>query len=104
MRAFLHSLCGRSFALALCALSGPLACIPQEILDVQSGLRDYQAPGLVPVPGGFVNASGGNLVLIRTDLTIDTPLGTQALTATYNSASGRWRWRETPLGQTSPSA
>lgn len=91
MHRFLHSLCGRALALGLCALTG-LACVPAEMLDPESGLSVYRTPGLVPVPGGYVDAAGGNLALIRTDLSIDTPLGNQSFTVTYNSANGLWQW------------
>jgi len=92
MHGFVRTLPGRALAIALVAWLGPLACIPPEILDPRDGLSEYRSPGLVPVPGGFVDAAGGNLVLIRRDLSIDTPLGRQALAATYNAASGTWRW------------
>jgi RHS repeat-associated protein len=46
----------------------------------------------VQVPGGAVNVAGGNLVLRRIDLSLDTLLGTQEIGAVYNSANGLWRW------------
>jgi RHS repeat-associated protein len=92
MQRFHRTLRGRLLALGLAVLLGPLACVPPEILEPRSGLRDYQTPGVIPVPGGFVDAAGGNLVLTRQDISIDTPLGRQVLGATYNATDGVWRW------------
>ena len=58
------------------------------------GLPAYQIPAAIPVPGGVVNAAGGNLLVRRVDLAIDTHLGTREIGATYNSATRRWRWIE----------
>src|SRR5262245_2266528 len=44
------------------------------------------------VPGGIVNAAGGNLRLRRVDLSIDTKLGTLEIGAVYNSKTRSWRW------------
>jgi hypothetical protein len=44
------------------------------------------------VPGGLVNAVGGNLLVRRVDLSIDTWLGTREIGAVYNSALGFWLW------------
>ena len=62
------------------------------VLAPAPGLPAYQAPGAIPVPGGVVNAAGGNLLVRRVDLAIDTQLGTREIGATYNSATRRWRW------------
>ena len=56
------------------------------------GAPQYQSPARQAVPGGFVNLAGGNFAVARTDLTLDTRLGTHAIGATYNSASGAWIW------------
>jgi RHS repeat-associated protein len=57
------------------------------------GAAEYQEPGLVRVPGGVVNAAGGNLMIERTDLTLDTAVaGTLALGAVYNSSAPGWTW------------
>ena len=39
-----------------------------------------------------VNPAGGNLLVARRDLDFDTRLGNVALGATWNSATGAWRW------------
>jgi RHS repeat-associated protein len=87
-----RSRAGRALALVLCAQIGPLACLPPELLEPVAGVPEYQTPALVPVPGGFVNTAGGNLLLSRLDLSIDTPLGPQAVSAVYNSVTERWLW------------
>ena len=65
-------------------------------LAPQPGDRDYQRDTQVPLrlagASGHVDVMGGNLLLRRTDLSIDTRLGTLEIGATYNSASTRWRW------------
>ncbi len=62
----------------------PLASAP--------GLSEYQAFALVPFRWGLVNAMGGNLLIPRVDLSIDTRLGTRQVAATYNSATSAWLW------------
>lgn len=47
---------------------------------------------MVPVPGGLVNASGGNLHIARDDLSVDTQVGEWKVGAVWNSAAGAWRW------------
>ncbi len=82
----------RALALLLClALAGP-GCEGAPALAASPGLPEYQRGGLLPVPGGFVNAAGGNLLLERTDLEVDTLLGRLALRAVYNAKSGAWLW------------
>ena len=56
------------------------------------GLSQYQELAAVPVPGGVVNAAGGNLLIARRDLSLDTRLGTRAIGAVYNSWGGEWLW------------
>jgi RHS repeat-associated protein len=46
----------------------------------------------VAVPGGLVDVAGGNLLIERTDLVLDTRLGREVMGAIYDGASGRWRW------------
>lgn len=63
-----------------------------------AGAIEYQARallGLEGLQGLSVNAAGGNLMLRRRDLHIDTQLGPYALGAVYNAGSqaGRgWQW------------
>jgi len=87
-----RSIPGRALALALAVLLATLGCVPGDTLGASPGVPEYQQPGLVPVPGGTVNAAGGNLMVERVDLSLDTVMGTWPLRAVYNSASGRWRW------------
>ena len=92
MRACTDSLVGRSLALFLAALIASLGCAPDARLTSSSGAPQYQLPAMIPVPGGRVNAAGGNLMVERLDMSIDTILGTQEIRATYNAASGSWLW------------
>jgi RHS repeat-associated protein len=75
---------------ALCASSG--ACLPETPLEPRAGVPDHARLRLVPVPGGWVDTAGGNLVIERLDLSLDTPLGPQEIRAVYNAASGAWLW------------
>ncbi len=68
------------------------ACLPSTPLEPVPGLPDAARDGLVAVPGGYVDAAGGNLRVERVDLSLDTPLGTHEIRAVYNSASGAWLW------------
>jgi RHS repeat-associated protein len=61
-------------------------------LTAEPGLPRYQRPAAIPVPGGIVNAAGGNLLVPRLDLSIDTRLGTRAVGAVYNSKTRDWLW------------
>ena len=65
---------------------------PQALLEASPGLPLYQEVAAVPVPGGVVNAAGGNLLVRRVDLAIDTRLGTWEIGAIYNSKTHRWLW------------
>jgi RHS repeat-associated protein len=74
-------------------LLSTLGCPPQGgKLAPAAGLPQYQERAAVPVPGGVVNPLGGNLLLRRSDLGIDTHLGTREIGATYNSTSEQWLW------------
>jgi RHS repeat-associated protein len=76
--------------LAACDLDaepGPTALFPAA-----PGLPRFQAAAAVAVPGGIVNVAGGNLLVHRVDLSIDTKLGTQEVGAVYNSKTRRWRF------------
>ena len=45
------------------------------------------------MPGGVVNAAGGNLLVERTDLTVDSLVGgSLPVGAVYNSSLGGWTW------------
>jgi len=82
-------------ALALAATClAPLtqACRPRPMPGPQAGFRGYQAMAFVAVPGGVVNTAGGNLLVRRVDLSLETRVGPLAVGATWNSAAGAWRW------------
>lgn len=81
MRSLAHSLVGRGIAISLVALTLWPGCGPARTLAPTPGVPQYQQGALVAVPGGFVNAAGGNLILERVDLSIDTVLGTREIRA-----------------------
>ena len=69
---------------------GPLAATP---LTATPGWAEHQAPGMIRVPGAFVNAAGGNLLVERIDITLDSIVGgTHAVGAVYNSSLPGWTW------------
>ena len=82
----------RALALVLCALLGPLSCVPAPIVEPASGLAEYRVYGLIPVPGGLVDAVGGNLVIRGVGISLDTPLGTWGVEPVWNSAASAWQW------------
>ena len=93
MKSGRHGIATRALALCLCALLGPLSCVPAPVVAPASGTAEYRAYGQIPVPGGFVDAVGGNLMLEGVGMSIDTPLGTWRIQPTWNSAAGAWQWR-----------
>jgi RHS repeat-associated protein len=83
----------RLLALLLVFGMSLLGCPPVSVsLEPAPGAIDYQRDGWIPFRHGHVNAVGGNLVVQRSDLAIDTHLGTVDVGAVYNSASASWRW------------
>jgi RHS repeat-associated protein len=76
-------------AVAASAQLAPIGCQPVTPIP---GLVEYQQPVMVPVPVGAVNVAGGNLVMPRTELALETRLGTWAVSATYNSSTATWLW------------
>jgi RHS repeat-associated protein len=88
-----HTLCERLEAVTLVFLTLSWgACVSDTPLAPYPGLPDSARAQLVAVPGGVVNTKGGNLLLSRLDLSLDTPLGSQEIRAVYNSTSGDWLW------------
>ncbi|HEX5068103.1 MAG TPA: RHS repeat-associated core domain-containing protein [Myxococcota bacterium] len=87
-----HGIGARALALFLCAWLGPLSCLPAPVVAPASGLAEYRAYGLIPVPGGFVDAVGGNLMLSGVGISLDTPLGTWGVETVWNAAAGAWQW------------
>jgi RHS repeat-associated protein len=87
-----RSFAGRGIALFLCALLASSGCGGTP-LPPHSGLAEWELVGAIPVPGGLVNAAGGNLLVRRRDLSIDTIMGgAYAVGASYNSTDGAWLW------------
>jgi len=83
----------RIFALLIALTQLVLGCPrPNPPLAPSSGFVERRELNLVAVPGGFVDLAGGNLLVPRTDLELDTRLGRESLGAVYDAASGRWRW------------
>ncbi|MBW2229607.1 MAG: hypothetical protein JRH17_04420 [Deltaproteobacteria bacterium] len=74
----------------LCWLT--IGCIHPEAFEPAPGLLEYQSPLWLAVPGGRVNAAGGNLIVQRVDLSIDTLFGELGIGATFNSTGGAWLW------------
>lgn len=79
-------------ALGLAAVVGLGASCSSGRLAPRPGLAAWREPAAFGVRDGLVDLAGGNLLLRRTDLTIETRLGTQAVTHVYNSATDRWSW------------
>lgn len=59
-------------------------------VDPEPGLPEYRALGVVETPGGLVDAVGGNLLVERRDLDIDTENGNLAIEAVWNSSASSW--------------
>jgi RHS repeat-associated protein len=91
-RTFVRSLPKKCLAISLSYTIATLGCHASVVLAAVAGVPDYQLPGMVRVPGGRVNAANGNLLIERSDIEVDTLLGTQSVAASYNSASGEWKW------------
>jgi RHS repeat-associated protein len=87
-----HGIGARALALFLCAWLGPLSCLPAPVVSPASGIAEYRVYGLIPVPGGFVDAVGGNLMLSGVGISLDTPLGTWGVETVWNAAAGAWQW------------
>ena len=76
------------------------AMIPPPRAGIASSFEQM----MVDVPGAKVNASGGNLHVMRDDMNIDTRIGSWKVGAVWNSATGQWLWnfntsmKPTPAG------
>lgn len=81
----------RVVALLLAALAFAPSC-GNGPLPPFAGASEWMRMDFVSLPVGWVNVAGGNFLLPRADLSIDTRLGMQTFGATWNSASGAWRW------------
>ena len=101
-RKFSQTRLGRAVCAALAADTAVVGFLPMLALVITgcptslaptAGLPEYQEIEALPVPGpARVNAAGGNLLIMRTDLDLDTQLGPFSVGATWNSASQKWSW------------
>ncbi|MBW2289606.1 MAG: hypothetical protein JRG90_17520 [Deltaproteobacteria bacterium] len=95
---FTQTLTRAALVLLLCfqlltGCDGSLAqAIHPDSPEPQAGLRDYQNPLLRRVPGGLVNTAGGNLFVLLNGLSLDTALGKEEVSPSYNSATNEWRF------------
>lgn len=85
-----HALLGAALAAALGIGLG--SSCTEEPLAPLAGLAGWREGAAFAVRDGSLDLAGGNLLLRRTDLTLETRLGTQAVTHVYNSATDRWSW------------
>ncbi len=90
MKRFITSMAGRWLAALLCALCAVQGCVLEPLVPIKAGVREFQRIALIAVPGGSVDAAGGNLFLQRSDLSADTALGPLRVEASYNSRAERW--------------
>ncbi|MDP6978120.1 MAG: RHS repeat-associated core domain-containing protein [Myxococcota bacterium] len=58
----------------------------------RSGVASMYRGLMVSVPGGAVNASGGNLHITRSDMSVGTRVHEWGVGAVWNSAAGAWQW------------
>ncbi len=79
-------------ALLLASGCGGSDPTPRSLLAASPGSPRFEEPGSVRVPGGTVNAAGGNLLVRHAALSIDTKLGTWEIGAVYNSKTRLWQW------------
>lgn len=83
---------GRALAAALTfQLALLTACVPNKKAP-EAGIWEGCLLALLEIPGGVVNVAGGNLMIERTDLVIDTRIGSFSVGARYNSAAISWIW------------
>ncbi len=69
-----------------------VAC-DRSALAPRAGLPEYREPAAIAVPGpAHLDLAGGNLLVARTDLDLDTQLGLFSVGAVWNSAARRWVW------------
>ncbi len=66
------------------------SCSPQPAAP-RAGTSETRELGQIALPGGLVELAGGNLLLQRTDLVLETRLGPLAIGQVWNGADGLWR-------------
>ena len=101
---------GRLLCTGLAADSALLGCLPFLAVALAgcpgpllptAGLPEYQEVDVLAVPGpARVNVAGGNLLVARSDLDLDTQLGPFSVGAVWNSATHRWTWSFDDLSYT----
>ena len=92
MQSLVTSIPGRGLAFLMILFLILLGCDFNFPLKPSSGAPEYQSRNFVTVPGGMVNAAGGNLLVQRLDISLDTILGTHEIRATYNAIAQKWLW------------
>ncbi len=71
---------------------GLLACEGNPLAP-RAGLPEYRELATMTLPGpARLDVAGGNLLVSRTDLDLDTQLGPFSVGAVWNSAERRWIW------------
>ncbi|MGI9430743.1 MAG: RHS repeat domain-containing protein [Myxococcota bacterium] len=85
---------GAALTLSALLVGGGQGCDSKP--QPEAGRKEYQSLGWVPVPHGIVNMIGGNLLVERSDLDLDTQIGRLDLGATWNSATRDWAWSFEP--------
>ena len=64
-----------------------------DTLYPQAGLPEYQMDAVIKLMHGVsVNTMGGNLLISRNDMAVDTVFGTWPISRLYSSADNRWHW------------
>jgi RHS repeat-associated protein len=86
-----HSTRERVLALALVLSILSAGCGP-GFPAAEPGMPQYQSAGFLQVPGGTFNVAGLNLFVPGPRIDVDTPVGTEQISPSYNSADGRWHW------------
>lgn len=82
----------RFLSLVLVVCLALLGCPVSVGGEPRAGVFDHERTAHVPFRYGMINAMGGNLMVPRVDLSIDTLLGTLEIGAFYNSATKAWTW------------
>ncbi len=88
-----HALVAVSAFLVAMILSLVLVGCEGNPLAPRPGLPEYRELATVALPGpARLDVTGGNLLVSRTDLDLDTQLGRFSVGAVWNSAARRWVW------------
>jgi RHS repeat-associated protein len=72
------------------SLGGGCTSSPPSVPGPLAGIPEFQELGLLPVPGAQLQVAGGNLIVARTDLEIDTWLGPIEVGQVWNAATKQW--------------